>query len=381
MRAGNMSKYSSPMLLSEWHGSATMFSGFFDPLPADALEDAPFSALVNFIAPAAGPIIGPDKETLPFFVPCLLKVAPLTVKTSAKTGLVEGKQRSSTHVTVAWFLVLDVDGLTQNQFDSLLAQLRDAGLTFLVYSTHSHGRKDKPGIRARLVVPVDRALNAADYAQAWLGFDQIFCCGAIARADASGKNLWQQQGVWVAHPERVAQTFRIVHKAGVASADALIAEGAKVCQPKTERHEFQRVALPSKQEICRLETAIGFIDADDYSEWTRTLVAFKAITPRIGEDAALELALRYSERGRNTEKNTQAQYNPETFFLNASPSMNAEAALGVIYARARDGAKVAVEQGLNRRMLSVHEQEALAYLAAYHKGTMKELLARFGLEI
>lgn len=374
-----MSKHAAPMPLSEWRGGATMFSSFYDVFPADEVEDMPFTVLVHFVAPATGPAIGADKDSLPFIVPCLLKEAPLTAKTSAKTGWTVGKQRSSAHVTEAAFLVLDVDGLEQKQFDALLAQLRDAGLTFLCYSTHSHGRDDKPGIRARLAIPVDRTMGGEEYAQAWLGFDQIFCRGAIAAADASGQNLCQQQGVWSAHPERVGKAFRLIHKAGVAAADVLIAEGEKVRKkPNTAPRQFTRTELPAEVVVKRLESAVRFIDPDVYSTWLTTIMALKALAPMVGESAARELALRYSERGANTGRNNDSRYDPAQVFENAAPTMPPDVAIATIYARARDGSKAAVEQGLTRGALTAHEEAALAYLAAYHRTTTKELLASYG---
>lgn len=365
----------SPMALTQWFGCCTLLPSFYNPLPADELADATFGMLVHYIANADGPAIGANKDILPFFVPCLLKVAPLTQAMMDRTGLMEGKQRSAAHVTTAAYLVLDVDGLTQAQFDALLDSLRKTGLTFLAYSTHSNGREDKPGVRARLMIPVDRLLPADDYAAAWLGFDLIFCNGAIAKADASGKAMWQQQGVWSAHPDRVGSSFRIVHKAGVASADVLIAEGRKACKPKVECQNYVARVLPVNIEIERLMSALPWLDSETTSVWTSLIVAFKALVAVIGHDAALELAVRYSEQAGDSAKakNDDSRYNPTSFFENASPTMPPEAAKGFIYGLARDGAVAAINADRGRTDWSESGRAAALYLARFHRRLFSEL--------
>jgi len=256
------------------------------------------------------------------------------------------------------------------------------GLTFLAYSTHSNGRSDKPGIRARLVIPVDRSLTSDEYKAAWHGVDLMFCGGAIAAADDSGKAMWQQQGVWVAHPDRDHLAFREVHKACVASADALIAEGMKVCKPKVERREYVAPKLPVTAEIQRLESALIYLDAETTSVWTSLMMAFKALTSEIGYDPALLLAVRYSEQaGEDAKaKNDDKRYDPATFFDNAAPVMDAEVAKGVIYGAARDGALSVVDRDLKAGGLSNAGVAAVAYLRCYHFKALREVCARFGLE-
>lgn len=373
----------SSMALVAWSCNVTLFASFYNPLPADELEDATFVMLVHRIAPADGPAVGDDKDVLPFFVPGLLKVAPLTVKMQEKTKRKVGKQRSAAHVTEAMFLVLDVDGLTQAQFDALLERLRTAGITFLTYSTHSHGRADKPGVRARLLIPVDRPLSGDEYKAAWLGFDILFCDGAIAAADDSGKAMWQQQGMWSAHPDRVEAAFRIVHKSGIALADALIAAGMKVSKPTPERREYVAQQLPVTMEIQRIVSALPWLDSETTSKWTSLVVAFKALVPVIGYDAAQELAIRYSEQAGEAAKanNDDSRYNPSSFFENATPTMPPEAAKGFIYGAARDGALVEVERGLVAGNLGVRGSEAATYLARHHRTALRDLLTRNGVEV
>lgn len=365
----------SPMTLVMWLGCCTLFSGFYNPLPADKLVDATFGMLVHYIANAGGPVIGKDKDVLPFYVPCSLKVAPLTQAMMKRTGLLEGKQRSAAHVSTATWLVLDVDGLGQAEFDALLDSLREAGLTFLVYSTHSNGREDKPGVRARLVIPVDRSLSADDYKAAWLGFDRVFCNGTVAAADDSGKAMWQQQGVWSAHPDRIGSAFRVVHKAGVASADALIAQGSKVVRQKTEHPTNVARPLASSEQVKRLSDAIRWIDSEKTSRWVTAMTALKAAASVIGADDARELAVRYSAQASDKAKanNDDPRYDPATFFENVQPTMPPEAAIGTLCGLARDGAVAAMNADRGRAKWSESGRAAAVYLARFHHRLFSEL--------
>lgn len=365
----------SLMTLAQWGGCCTLFSGFYNPLPADELADATFGMLVHYIANADGPVIGANKDILPFFVPCLLKVAPLTQAMMGRTGLMEAKQRSSAHVTTAAYLVLDVDGLEQVEFDGLLDALRKAGLTFLAYSTHSNGREDKPGVRARLVIPVDRPLDAAEYKLAWLGFDQIFLDGEIAAKDDSGKAMWQQQGIHVVHPERAHHAFRVVHKAGVANAEALIAEGSKIVPKKVVQPDYVARQLSPREHVARLSDAIRWIDSEKTSIWVTAMTALKASAETIGTDDACELAVRYSERASAKAKanNDDPRYDPATFFENVQPTMPAEAAIGTLCGLARDGAVAAVNADRGRSQWSVSGRAAAIYLARFHSRLFSEL--------
>lgn len=366
---------STLMPLSAWRCDATMHASFYDPLVADELMDADITLLIHFIAPSHGPAVGENKDVLPFFVPCSLKVATLTPKMQAKTGQTEGRQRSSAHVTVAMFLVIDVDGLLQAKFDALLDKLRAAGLTFISYNTHSHGRTDKPDVRARLVLIVDRPLNADEYKLAWLGFDLLFCDGAIAAADDSGKAMWQQQGVHAVHPDRIGKAFRIVHKAGVASADFLIAAGARVCKPKVDRPQYVARQLPSSVQIDRLTKALPWIDAETTSTWITAITALKALAQVLGFDVAKQLAVTYSEQAGDAAKakNSDKRYDPETFFDNVMPTMPPDAAMATLCVQARDGAVKAVNADLGKPEWSERGHAAAVYLCQHHNKLFSEI--------
>lgn len=364
----------SLMPLADWRGCVTLFSGFFDPLPADELPALTFGELVAVVAGA--PALGSDKSRLPYYVPCLLQDAPLTSKMAARTGKAHGKQRSAAHVTHASFLVFDLDGLSDIEFRRLLQALREAEVSFICYSSHSYGRPDKPGIRARLIILIDRPLTPSEYALAWNGFDHNFCGGAIAAKDSSGRNLWQQQGVWATAPDRTALAFREIHKAGVASADALIAIGASMVKPKPERSTLPAVQTPPNEIARRLELALPFMDADTTSIWTTCMTAIKAVAPVISNDCAKALAVRYSEQGSDAAKasNDDDRYNPESFFHNVSPQMPPEAAVGTLLAFARDGAIAAVNADRGKTAFSKRGHAAAVYLARFHRCAFDELV-------
>jgi hypothetical protein len=370
-----MSAVLSTMPLSEWRGDVTFFNGNRDPLPADEIVGASFDTLVHRIAGEHSLAIGPEKEKLPYFVPCQLKDAPLTVNMRARVGVAVGKQRSAAHMTVACYLVPDIDGLPQEQFDSLLSAIRAAGLSHLVFSTYSHGKEGKGGIRARLVVPVDRPLNADEYRAAWLGFDQLFCGGAIAAADASGKAIGQQQGVWATSEGRVDMAFRIVHKAGVAATAALIAEGMKVCKPKVERREPALITQPVTVTVARLKVALPYLDSEATPVWISLMMAWKALASEIGFDVAQALAVEYSERSPECAKakNDDPRYDPEMFFENCSPTMTADVAKGFIYGLAKAGATTVMLADKGKCEWSEAGHDAALYLCKFHQKHFEQI--------
>lgn len=136
--------------------------------------------------------------------------------------------RSKSHVTAASNLVVDIDGIVESDFVNSLDKLKNDGIAFVTYTTHSNGDPAKPGMRARLIVPVDRPVGIDEYAAAWHGLDQHYWNGLAGKADSSGANLYQQQGVWCCHPDRVDQSQSWKNDGGITSADALIQLGKSV---------------------------------------------------------------------------------------------------------------------------------------------------------
>lgn len=211
--------------LADWRGSITTFKGFTGTRPEQELNDVTWPDAGKLLCPDTPAVIA-DKGRGHYFVPCGLKEAPLVGNTldAAKSAgqATTGKMRSKNHVTASSMLVMDVDGPSEADFMLGLNKMKRDGVAYLAYTTHSHGRVDKPGIRARIVLPLDRELNGEEYAQAWHGTDIHYWGGQAGQADASGANLCQQQGTWACDPTRVEQARKWEGSGAVASAEALI---------------------------------------------------------------------------------------------------------------------------------------------------------------
>jgi hypothetical protein len=171
----------SPVPLSAWTGSVTIFNGFTGTLPAKEIVAANFDAIASAICSDQSTLLA-DKINGRYFVPCALKEAPLigtTLEKAQQAGQpTVGKMRSKQHMTEASMLVVDVDGLSEEAFQAGLDALAKDGLTYLAFTTHSYGNPEKPGMRARLIVPVDRPLGDLEYRMAWHGFNARYFGGA-----------------------------------------------------------------------------------------------------------------------------------------------------------------------------------------------------------
>ncbi len=223
----------SNILLEDWRGSVSTFSGFTGTRPEQEMIDASWDKIKVLLCPDK-PAILTDKKHGLYFVPCELKEAPLvcnTLETALKNGEPTiGKMRSKSHVTTASLIVIDVDGLSEAAVMSGQVQMKADGLTFLAYTSHSQGREDKPGMRVRFVIPIDREVATENYSTAWNGVDQKYFAGKVGKSDSSGANMYQQQGTWCCHPDRTEQASSWLNIAGVANADVLIDAGRIVHQ-------------------------------------------------------------------------------------------------------------------------------------------------------
>ena len=309
----------SAMSLLDWRGSITTFKGFTGTRPVLELNNATWHDIVKVVAPVE-PITLDDKSHGLFFVPCLLKETLLvgnTLEYATNNGQpTTGKMRSKRHVTEAAMLVIDVDGLTDTDFKAGLAKITSDGLTVLFYTTYSYGSVEKPNIRARLVIPLDRPLGTEEYASAWYGFDQRYWQGQTGQADASGANLYQQQGTWCCHPDRFDDAKKKEILKGVASADALIALGriAKstcvtkaVSQipigPQSHRRSNCEVNLCKDKKMLLLRTLLGYIDPDStHDDWVHVGMALHYESA--GEECGYVLFDDWS-RGGNKYKNVK----------------------------------------------------------------------------
>lgn len=221
--------------LSDWRGSLTTFKGFTGTAPVLELDNRAWKEVTAILCPDKPVILG-DKKTGQYFVPCLLKEAPLVGKTlefaMEHFKPTVGKQRSKGHITEASFIIMDIDGLPEPEFMAGLDSLKQARIAYVAYTTFSHGRADKYGVRARVCIPIDTPVGTDHYFVAWHGADATFWKGQAGAKDASGANLYQQQGTWAVCLASV-QHARCWHfDGGVASTAALVEIGKAIpaCQ-------------------------------------------------------------------------------------------------------------------------------------------------------
>lgn len=352
--------------LSNWRGSLTVFSGFFDTRPACEIADASWGETLANIAPPDGPALVTEKERAPYFVPCTLKAAPLVGATLARAiqsgAPTTGKQRSAGHVTEARMLVADVDGVTKERFDSIQQRLQDRGLTYVLYSTHSHGREDKPGIRVRLVIPVGVPLDAQQYKLAAQGMNALLLDG---QADPAGLQLHQQQGVWATAPKRAHLAFRLSHKAGVCSAATLLAAAPKLEIPMPRL--CVRGGMPAAFDAARVGAALQWLDSNEYKVWVDAALWLKAAYG----DAVFPCWLSWSQTAAGEHRASTEEC--ETLWGALMPRIGAEQGVGALFGRARDVALAVAREAVRTRVWGAREKGALVYLKRFHARLYAEL--------
>ena len=238
-------KVVSSLPLEDWRGSITIFNGFTRTFPDDELKNVPWEVIRNKVCPER-PLVITNKQKGQYFISSLLKREPLvgnTLKHAEQSGKPTiNKMRSKCHVTTSRFLVFDIDGLPEESLAEIRLKLEQDGLSYLIFSSHSYGNPKKPGLRARLTIPVDSDLNIEDYSAAWHAFDHIYLNGMAGKADSSSAHLYQQQGIWMTHPDWKVQAFKHSFEGGVASASALIELGQSLMPTSpTKSHEISGV--------------------------------------------------------------------------------------------------------------------------------------------
>lgn len=215
----------STIALTDWRGELTTFGGFTGTTPKQEIENAKWSELSDLLAPSK-PIVIADKKQGQYVVPCMLKSAEFVGNTrdaAIRNGQSTiGKMRSKSHVTDAKFLMMDLDGVSEAILNNGLSKLEQDGVTYLAYTTHSHGSKEKPGMRVRVAIPLDRAVSLTEYTAAWHGADSRYFTGKAGEADVSGASMYQQQGTWCSHSDRIKQAQVWRNCDGVISVDTLI---------------------------------------------------------------------------------------------------------------------------------------------------------------
>lgn len=95
----------SQLPLKDWRGDLTMFEGAFRTIPCYEHENIEWPHVCAVIASPEGPARAAEKEKATYFLPCLLRDAPLVGRTLeralANSQPTIGKQRSAAHVTRA----------------------------------------------------------------------------------------------------------------------------------------------------------------------------------------------------------------------------------------------------------------------------------------
>ncbi|HWS61979.1 MAG TPA: hypothetical protein VN325_04425 [Steroidobacteraceae bacterium] len=349
--------------------SVAFFQSLYDTTPSAEYSALSASRVIEMIAPEDGPRIMLDKAQTPYFVPCLLAVAPYVSKTAKRypPGAV-GKQRSAKHVTESPWFPIDFDGISSEDKDAILAGLDDT--VYCAFSTFRHG-EIAGKVRMRVLLFMDRALGPAEWEAAWHVINEHVL---DSKADPATSKMHQAAAVWAAHPDRVSQCFRHVGRGDLLSADELL----KLTPNPTVRQApfIPKLATPGAQ-YARYKEALQWLDAGDYQTWRSTLMSLRA-SVEIGElndEEARELWLSWSATApmdRQT-RNDQSQYAPDAMWdQRTTLTTRAQILVAALFKRARDEAERYVRLELPRN-LSPRAVQAATYLRRFHPSTFEKL--------
>ena len=353
------------MMLSEWRGQWTFFRNKTHTIPVEEAEGG-FEELCMSLAPPQGPTVSRDKGSVRYFLPTHLQKMPLVGKTrerALRQGLpLEGKQRSGNHVMAANMIVVDLDGLPGRQLKKVLLGLADADLAFLAYSSYSHGNPNKPGVRSRVVVPVDAPLDSVEYKKAASGLITLHFGG---QADQSGTRLCQQQGVWATHPDWKVKAFRLVSRGSVASSEQLMA-ASPAPEPSVRNkmdNPFAAACEPIVFDEKRVRAALAWLDPRPHKTWVDVGLYLKAAYGDAGYECWLEWTNSAPEK---VTAGNVGEYAPETVWHSLNPFLSPEAGAGAFFAAAREHADVTVRRALQTDKWGKRAQAAVGYLMAHH---------------
>lgn len=230
----------SPMPLSDVRLSMTLFEGYTKTIPVKEIRNVGWTEGCNSLRPPI-PKALVGKKTAPYVIPCLLKDAPLigiTLQNAKKKGApTVGKMRSKDHVTEGSMLMMDVDGLSEADFAAGLDKIKTDGLTYLAYTTFSHGDPKKTGVRARLVIPLDCPVTAENYGIIWHALDKRYFDGKVGKEDSSSSKLSQLQGTWCCNFFHKDKAKSWSHEGGVVSTSFLLKSGEVVQEIQADKKE------------------------------------------------------------------------------------------------------------------------------------------------
>jgi len=370
----------------EWQGEITIYRNSTSTRPVRMVTGLGWLNLMDLIAPSTGAVLCADKRDLTYLTPGQLREdVPLSGKTlerARERGEPEvGPMRSAAHMTSTALLIFEFDGLTRAQFEAIGRQVLGKGRAGLAYTTHSFGRKDKPGIRVRLILPVNMRLDANGYRVAHEAMNDVLFSGL---ADRSGKSMCQQQAVFGVHPARahLANCWR--YDGAVFGLREFLAQhrgGATQSRPRAKAQQSvpaQGKAPSDLPTLERLEQASAFLVADTYSRWSTGLQAFKALGPHLHTDRLREMAVKFGETSpidstRAQAAATDSRYDSGQVFDAAAPIMPPSAAAGILLGMAKQRAVALVEASRGCRTASAEARGAALYLAAHHRRAWHEL--------
>ena len=341
-----------------------IFPSFFGTYPTHEETSITVNRIGDLIAPAGGPMIVADKAKALFFLPCGLKAAPLVGKTlerAIRDGLpVIGKMRSSSHVTSGAWAKLDGDGLSEDQLASAKAKLKLAGIAYLIYSTHSHGRADKPGIRCRIIVFFDKALEPLAYQRAVLSLS-LWLFGKSL--DESEARLSQQAGVWCAHPERIEQAFCIRQLDGVCVSTSALLAAAPAKTNNSPNIRISSSTGPLPLDAHRVRAALLWIDPNNFVSWVNCGVFLKVAFG----DAAYSLWLEWSELAdQEAQAQNDGRYAPDKVWSGLTPRYEAELGARNLFSKAKDNAIMVTREAAANNVWNQRARDALVYLRLFH---------------
>jgi hypothetical protein len=360
----------SSKLPADWRCDVTLFNGNRNPIPSAEHVELTFPQLVELVAQKI--LVCENKANVPYFVLSRLRVSEYVGKTrerAIREGWPrEGKQRSASHVVGTTAIVADLDGITLEQLAEIKDRLKTAGSSYLLYSSHSYGRPDKPGVCARLIVPVDRYPNPSKYKGAAQAFNHAFLAGLV---DTSSCSLAQQQGLWATSSDRQHLSFKEVVMDGVLGVDSLTAFSST---PVIPAHRMAPSSCSfgyyEPYDHGRVVKALRWIPAEDYGRWTRVGHWLKAAYG----DLAFDTWVDWSETASVAAKtlNDTGSYSYQEKWSSFSPYIEPGAGSGTLFLSARDEAVVAVNHGAKNGWCD-RAQEAYNYLATYHPQTFADL--------
>lgn len=362
---------SESVSIEAWRGSYAIYRHQRETIPTDNITEAEWAKVSERFAPSKGPQIATDKKLLTYFTLGLLREEMYSGKTAermAKRGETYGLMRSTAHITESTTVCFDFDGISKDQVRLIGNCLLANGITFLLYTTHSHGHHEKPGCRVRLIFPIDKSLDRAAYSEVHNAMnDQLF----DGLADRTGKSLTQQQSLWAAHPDRRHLAKCVRRDGGVFGISKFWARSpikrieTKTAAPRVSDSHFN---LPKP---ARYRQALPFLRANTYEDWAKGIIALKALAHHIGEDAARGMAVSYASTSpedstRALRAETDQRYDPGEFFDRTTPSMNAEQASNLILALAYKTAVGIVDDLRGQPTCSEAGRQAAVYLAAHY---------------